>query len=95
MAIFLINKSIPNEEFENIEHVIKEVDNFLKDSEKIDVFYNNLLSFYGTDIDFLEILSRGPSLSTAYQGALNFKEIVKKYSEASPCSTFNHGGSRP
>lgn len=41
---------------------------------------------------FLEILSKGPSLSTAFQAALNYKEIVKQPSEASPCSTFRHGG---
>ena len=43
-------------------------------------------------MEFLEILSRGSSLTTAHQGALNFKEIVKSYSEASSISAFRHGG---
>ena len=89
----IIIEGIFNEEaFKEIEQTIEEVKVFLSNSEKINVFYNNLLSFYGTDINCLELLSRGPSLSTAFQGALNFKEIVKNNSEASPCSTFNHGG---
>jgi len=81
-----------NENSLEIENLIKEINDFLKDREKIEIFYNNLLSFYGSEIDCLEILARGPSLSTAYQAALNFKEIVKKLSEANPCSTFRHGG---
>ena len=32
---------------------------------------------FGVNYNFIQILARGPSLSTAYQAALNFKEIVK------------------
>ncbi len=97
LYIFAMNLIEGKEFFSNkkklfeIENLIEKVDSFLKDTEKIDIFFDNLLSFYGTQVDCLLILSRGPSLSTAYQGALNFKEIVKNYSEANPCSTFNHG----
>lgn len=93
LAINLVNNFFSsNKDLKEVENTIKEVDNFLKDSEKIEIFYNNLLSFYGKDVDFLEILARGPSLATANQAALNAKEIVKINSEASSCSTFHHGG---
>lgn len=47
---------------------------------------------FGNDYNFIQILARGSSLSTANQAALNFKEIVKINSEASSISTFRHGG---
>ena len=53
---------------------------------------NYLGKIDGHDFNHIEILARGPSLSTAYQAALNYKEIVKKPSEASSLSTFRHGG---
>jgi glucosamine--fructose-6-phosphate aminotransferase (isomerizing) len=96
--LYIFAKNLVSDFFSNnkaiieLEDLIKEVKTFLEDIEKIDIFYNNLLSFYGSDIECLEILSRGPSLATCYQAALNFKEIVKNYSEANPCSTFRHGG---
>jgi glucosamine--fructose-6-phosphate aminotransferase (isomerizing) len=49
-------------------------------------------TLFGNDYNFIQILARGPSLSTAHQAALNFKEIVKITSEASSLSTFRHGG---
>ena len=49
-------------------------------------------TLFGNDYNFIQILARGPSLSTAHQAALNFKEIVKIPSEASSLSTFRHGG---
>ena len=49
-------------------------------------------TLFGNDYNFIQILARGPSLSTAHQAALNFKEIAKTTSEASSLSTFRHGG---
>ena len=40
----------------------------------------------------LIFLARGTSLATAYQSALNAKELAKINSEAQSVSTFNHGG---
>jgi glutamine---fructose-6-phosphate transaminase (isomerizing) len=47
---------------------------------------------FGNDYSFVEVLARGPSLATAHQAALNFKEVAKINSEAAPVSTFRHGG---
>ncbi|MFO8018651.1 MAG: SIS domain-containing protein [Promethearchaeia archaeon] len=57
--------------------VPKPILNFLEDN-----------NFTHSDLHFL---ARGPSLATAYQAALNAKEIAKIKSEANPVSTFNHG----
>ncbi|MBD3256014.1 MAG: SIS domain-containing protein [Candidatus Lokiarchaeota archaeon] len=75
----------------DIDDLILEIDKFLENMKTFDNLYDRLLSFFGVNFDFLEILGRGPSLATVYQGALNFKEIAKTYSEGNPCSTFNHG----
>jgi len=91
LSKYFILKDLSGINFLAVQQVIDQVKDFLNNTEKNDIFYNNLLSFFG-DIDHLEILARGPSLSTAYQAALNFKEICKKSSEASSLSTFRHGG---
>ncbi|MHA1292839.1 MAG: SIS domain-containing protein [Promethearchaeota archaeon] len=98
LMLYIFAKSLFSNFFANqdnlleIKRYIEEIRKFLEDKEKIDIFYNNLISFYGINMDCLEILARGPSLATAYQSALNYKEIVKKCSEANTCSTFRHGG---
>ncbi|MHA1522151.1 MAG: SIS domain-containing protein [Promethearchaeota archaeon] len=60
--------------------------------EKIMQPVQGVNKLFGNDYNFIQILARGPSLSTAHQAALNFKEIVKINSEASTISTFRHGG---
>ncbi len=96
LLLYILSHSLAEDESNEaikieIKSLISEIQKFLESEEKIDIFYKNLLSFYGSNIDCLQILARGPSLATAYQAALNYKEIVKGYSEAISCSTFNHG----
>lgn len=67
------------------------VSEFFFNRKKIDEIIKTFLDFLGSNNEFLEFLARGASLSTAYQAALNYKEIVKQPSEANPCSTFSHG----
>ncbi|MHA1336116.1 MAG: SIS domain-containing protein [Promethearchaeota archaeon] len=89
---FILTGKLSNKDKLEIEDLIKKVADFLREKEKINIFFNNLVSFYGYDFNNIEILARGASLATAFQAALNFKEIVKDYSEANPLSTFRHGG---
>ena len=72
--------------------LIKEVKTLPLDEKMINKLWNDVLKSFGTDFDFLEILSRGSSMTTAHQASLNFKEIAKSYSEANSISTFRHGG---
>ncbi|MHA1491227.1 MAG: SIS domain-containing protein [Promethearchaeota archaeon] len=88
----LINFFFIEKNLSEIKYLIKEVKLFLEDFEKIELFINKFLDFFENIEYGIEFLARGPSLATAYQAALNFKEIVKKFSEANSCSTFNHGG---
>ncbi len=93
MAKTIIGEFFTNEtEIQNVEAFLGEVRRILQDQKQINKIWKELLSSFGHDIAFLEILSRGPSLTSAHQAALNFKEIVKSYSEASSISTFRHGG---
>jgi len=41
--------------------------------------------------DFLSLIARGPSLSTANQGSLIIKETLRKYSESMSSGQFRHG----
>lgn len=52
----------------------------------------DLNELFGNEYGFIQILTRGPSLATAHQAALNFKELTKIHSEAASLSTFRHGG---
>jgi glucosamine 6-phosphate synthetase-like amidotransferase/phosphosugar isomerase protein len=91
MAKTIIGEFYTNEtEIQNVEAFLGEIRSFLQDQKQINKLWKEILSSFGYDIDFLEILSRGPSLTSAHQAALNFKEIVKSYSEASSISTFRH-----
>ncbi|MHA1146703.1 MAG: SIS domain-containing protein [Promethearchaeota archaeon] len=89
--LYFINETY-DQTFLDINTTISIIKKFLEDVEKIEIFYDNLISFMGPQFNHIEILTRGPSLSTAYQAALNYKEIVKKTSEANALSTFRHGG---
>lgn len=93
MAKTIIGEFFTNEtEIQNVEAFLGEVRRILQDQKHIDKLWKELLSSFGYDIEFLEILARSSSLTTAHQAALNFKEIVKSYSEANSISTFRHGG---
>lgn len=94
-AKFITVGELCEEDTIEIEQIIKEVERYSKESTFKRLFLNAIWDFFYRlsieEVDYFKLISRGPSLATAYQGALNFKEIVKKHSEASPCSTFNHG----
>ncbi|MFX1413442.1 MAG: SIS domain-containing protein [Promethearchaeota archaeon] len=83
---------ITDKEHEIVEMLIKEIDTLITKEEKINKVWTDLVDFIGTDLDFIEILSRGSSMVTAYQAALSCKEILKTYSEACSISSFRHGG---
>jgi len=81
-------------EFKEINELINIISNFLQPNQSIENIMQpvqGVNKLFGIDYNFIQILARGPSLSTAHQAALNFKEIVKINSEASPISTFRHG----
>jgi len=98
LLLYIMAKTIIGEFFTNdsenqrVEDLLDEIEGLLKDQKQIDKLWKEILTPFGNKIDFLEILSRGSSLTTAHQAALNFKEIVKSYSEASSIPTFRHGG---
>jgi len=93
MAKTIIGEFFTSEdENQRVEELLTEIERILKDQKQINKIWKEILTPFGDKIEFLEILSRGSSLTTAHQGALNFKEIVKSYSEASSISTFRHGG---
>jgi glucosamine 6-phosphate synthetase-like amidotransferase/phosphosugar isomerase protein len=93
MAKTIIGEFFTNEEEnEIVENLLKEVQIIFENKKNYTKIWNELTEFFGTDLDFLEILARGSSMTTAHQAALNFKEITKAYSEANSISTFRHGG---
>jgi glucosamine 6-phosphate synthetase-like amidotransferase/phosphosugar isomerase protein len=93
MAKTIIGEFFTNDtENQEVEDLLSDLESILNDQKQIDKLWTDILNSFGEKIDFLEILSRGSSLTTAHQAALNFKEIVKSYSEASSISTFRHGG---
>ncbi|QEE16451.1 SIS domain-containing protein [Promethearchaeum syntrophicum] len=79
-------------EIEQIIDFVSKLFQFDQSLERIMQTLQNVNKNFGSDYKFVQILARGPSLSTAHQAALNFKEIVKINSEASSISTFRHGG---
>lgn len=93
MAKTIIGEFFMDEsEYEKVAHLIKELNNLFTDSKRITQIWEDVANKFGYEFDFLEILARGASLTTAHQAALNFKEVAKKYSEANSISSFRHGG---
>ena len=93
LARFIITKNLNSENERNmIKHLITNVKQFLNSNKAPSGLFDIIDEKFGNDYQFIQILARGPSLSTAYQGALNFKEIVKIASEATTVSAFRHGG---
>jgi len=80
------------EEKQGVEEVLMEIRDLLQNQKQINKIWKDFIPTFGEKIDFVEFLSRGSSLTTAHQAALNFKEIIKSYSEANSISTFIHGG---
>ena len=98
LLLYTMAKTIIGEFFtsedqnKRVEELLVEIERILKDQKQINKLWKDILSPFGHEIEFLELLSRGSSLTTAHQAALNFKEIVNSYSEANSISTFRHGG---
>jgi glucosamine 6-phosphate synthetase-like amidotransferase/phosphosugar isomerase protein len=51
----------------------------------------NLINFIGQDFQFLYFISKGCSLSSAYQGALHCKEYTRTFGEGISLGLFMHG----
>jgi glucosamine--fructose-6-phosphate aminotransferase (isomerizing) len=98
LILYVMAKTIIGEFFmdekepEKVKDLIKELEKLFMNEDEIAQIWEDLFTKFGYKFDFLEILARGASLTTAYQAALNFKEIVKNYSEANSISSFRHGG---
>ena len=98
LMLYIMSKTIigefftSEEEIHGVEEVLNEIRDLLQNQKQINKIWKDLVPTFGQKIEFLEFLSRGSSLTTAHQAALNFKEIVKSYSEANSVSTFRHGG---
>ena len=98
LILYVMSKTIIGEFFtkeesiQEVHNLIKEIEELLNDKQKIKYIWEEMLPKFGKKIEFLEILARGSSMVTAHQAALNYKEIVRSYSEATPISTFRHGG---
>lgn len=70
-----------------IENLIKGVSKILYDYE---AWINEVLQFLG-DISFIQLIARGPSYSSAMQGALMFKEATRTPAEGIFGGEFRHG----
>jgi len=98
LILYVMAKTIIGEFFmddkesEKVHDLINEMEKFFINKAEIARIWEDTLKKFGYNLDFLEILARGASLTSAHQAALNFKEITKKYSEASSISSFRHGG---
>ncbi len=82
--------SIKSEIYE-IESLFEEIQLFHKIFYETSNEIDKIISFLDKDVKFLEFIARGPSIATAKQAALNFKEIVKEKSEALSVGLFRHG----
>ncbi len=80
------------EEINKVYNLIEKMSNLLNFKENIDKIWNECVLSFGIDVDFVEILSDGTSMTTVHQAALNFKEVAKTYSEANSLTFFRHGG---
>ncbi len=84
--ILKLSSIFAQEEFDFL-RISKKIDKYLEDEEKIvDIFYPY---FLGTN--YITLLGRGISLSTAYQGALILKEAAHFYAEGMDTYDFRHG----
>lgn len=76
-------------------------ENVFKECYKISELISNSLSEFKkkasdiakelTNSQYISLIGRGPSLSTAYQGALVIKETIRKFAEGMSGGQFRHG----
>lgn len=92
LSYFLINRFDFSLIEENLNEFLESVSRFFFDLNKQLKVIKKAIEFFKEVPPFLEILSSGPSLATAFQAALTYKEITKNYSEANSISSFYHGG---
>jgi glucosamine--fructose-6-phosphate aminotransferase (isomerizing) len=98
LILYIMSKTIVGEffnnddEIQNVLDLIYKVKKLLENEREINEIWQNIVSNFGKDVEFIEILARGSSIVTAHQAALNCKEIIKSYSEAQSVSNFRHGG---
>jgi len=101
LILYFLAKSIMTQklsivsEIKEINEIINLISNLFQSNQSIEKIMQpvqGVNEIFGIDYNFIQILARGASLSTAHQAALNFKEIIKINSEASSISTFRHGG---
>ena len=94
LLLYLIGRSIVDKEAiesnkeEEIRQLIFEIKFYTQDWEN---HTQNLINFLGNDIDNLFFLSKGASLSSAYQTSLNFKAITQTFCVALSIGSFLHG----
>ncbi len=97
LLLYFIGRSIMNKEAipsnrqEEIRQLIFEIKFYSQDWES---HTQNLINFLGENIDNLFFISKGPSLSSAYQASLNFKAITQTFCVALSISLFLHGAIR-
>ena len=98
LILYIMSKTIVGEffnnddEIQNINDLISKIKNLLENEREINEIWQDIVTNFGKDVEFIEILARGSSIVTAHQAALNCKEIIKSYSEAQSISNFRHGG---
>lgn len=81
-------EAIPSKREEDIRKLIFEIKFYNQDWEN---HTQNLMNFLGENIDNLFFLSKGASLSSAYQTSLNFKAITQIFCVALSIGSFLHG----
>lgn len=85
----IVNKeAIPTRREEEIRQLIAEIKFYGQDWES---HTKNLVAFLGYDINNLFFISKGASLSSAYQGSLNFKAYTRGFCVAISSGLFMHG----
>ncbi len=98
LMLYLISKSIiglepfNEKDMNDITFLLEVINKFFPVNDAMEKKFDEILSLFGLNIPCLEILAQGPSLATAHQGALIYKEIVKSPSEANSISMYHHGG---
>ncbi|MHA1521974.1 MAG: hypothetical protein ACTSRK_17495 [Promethearchaeota archaeon] len=85
---FMNQDPIPRKIEDEIRQMIFEIKFYQQDWE---FHVKSMNDFLGVDYDFLYYISKGTSLSTAYQGALNSKAYLRIFGEGIKIGLFLHG----
>lgn len=94
LVLFFVTRAFMNQEIipkvieDQIRQMIFEIKFYQQDWE---FHVSSLNDFLGVDYDFLYFISKGTSLSTAYQGALNSKAYLRLFGEGISIGLFLHG----